>query len=123
MTNNATHLIQHYATSKPSRSILSRANDGMVVGARNGIKVVWGEDPAAQSGRQFITEEHAAKFLRQVAEADQQQRRGKVCKYCGMPPAEMTICPSVNGGTHMIDYGESARIEEEDGEMRVLRPN
>jgi hypothetical protein len=128
MNNNSTHIIRHYAAKfgpdkRPSISQLYRSNDQMVIGIREGVKVAWGEDPKAQQGRAFASEEAALKFLRRIADLDQGVRKGHVCKACGFAPAELMVCPENNDGAHRIDHDPSARIEEIDGESRVARLN
>lgn len=117
MNNNNTHLLQNFPSKK--RSVLSRTGDGMILAVREGLRVAWGEDPRNQDQRAFIDENYATIFLRRLADADQQARKGMICKDCGYAPAQSITCSGNEDGSHRIEYGGVARIEESDGEPRV----
>lgn len=103
MNNHNTHLIQNYPSNKPSRSILSRMDDGAIIGVREGNSIAWGEDPRAQQGRSYRDQSYAMAALRKVADADViagLESRGEILDLANPP---------------------SARIEEIDGESRIAR--
>ena len=60
----------------PSRSILSRANGGMVIGARIGQQVSLGEDRETAITRTYRDEKYAEAALREFADEDRRRDIG-----------------------------------------------
>ncbi len=118
MNNNSTHRIYNLPTQKKSH--LSRCSNGQVVAYRKGTQIMYGENPLALECREFIDEESAMRALRHIASVDQAQRMGKVCRDCGVPPAEAT-CAINNGGVHRTETRTMAEIEVVDAESQIAR--
>lgn len=121
MTNNSTHLIQNLPSQHKSN--LSRASTGQIIAYRNGIRIMFGEDPNRLECREFTSEESAMDAIRSIAHVDQADRMGKVCKDCGLPPTTMVSCPKTNDGAHRTEMRRVPEIDVQDCESRVARLN
>jgi len=98
MSNNFnTHTIKNFPSKK--RSVLARNSDGMLIAYREGDAVHSGEDPRDMSTRAFMDHHHAQKFLRGLADRDQQRIMHEA-------------------GHSMV--GVTARIEEIDGDRMIV---
>lgn len=62
-----THIIKTYETN--DAEMLFRASDGMMIGMREKVTVIFGDDPNRRVSRIFMESEHASAFL-----------HGKVCQ-------------------------------------------
>jgi hypothetical protein len=104
MPKPATHILIKY----PDRNmdLLYRAKDGMSLGCRNGISVMFGEspNPAHLEHRTFLDETFARGFLRHCADLD-----ANGIKLAEFRPGEP------------LPY--AASIEERDGESRIVAPS
>ena len=99
MANNFnTHTITNYSDQKKG-SVLSRLDDGMVIGRRVGCLVAWGEDPRQQQQRAFTDETFGEMFLRKIADLDQKQ----IMEAAGHDPS--SVC---------------AHVEDVDGDRRIV---
>jgi len=121
MNNNSTHLIQNLPSQHKSN--LSRVGTGQVIAYRNGIRIMFGEDPNRLECREFISEDAALEALRVIAHTDQGDRMGKFCKYCGMPPTTTVSCPKTNDGSHQTEMRWVPEIDVQDCDQRVARLN
>lgn len=119
MNKYNTHLIQNFLSS--GRSVLSRMSSGQVIGYRNANKIMFGENPMNLGCWEFISDDHAMQALKRIAALDQAQRIGKVCKDCGMPPAELSVCPSNPDGAHRTEMRAVPAIEVADGDVPLVR--
>lgn len=63
-----THIIKQYPTN--DAEILFRASDGMMIGMKEKVTVLFGEDPNKRVSRIFMESEQASAYLRKIASDD-----------------------------------------------------
>ncbi len=106
MSKPATHILIHFPSK--DTSLLYRASDGMSIGTRIGINILFGEsrDPSALVSRAFLDARYAEAFLRYCADLD------------------------ANGMTEPAQHDRrretfefAASIEERYGESSLVKPN
>lgn len=93
MHDSPTHIVLNYKSQ--DTEILFRADDGICIGQRKGMTVVYGEAPNTKNSRVFLDALFATKFLREKVTKDDLEAR------------------KVEG---------SAVLEDRDGEGTILMP-
>lgn len=63
-----THIIKQYPSN--DAEILFRASDGMMIGMREKVTVIYGDDPNKRVSRLFIDSDFASRYLRNGVVAD-----------------------------------------------------
>ncbi len=103
MNNFNTHTIVNHRSG--TSAILVRNSDGMIIAAQTEQMVGYGENPEKQEKRLFRTQKHAKAYLRVIADHDFRLGEGAFsCRVSSSRPGEA-----------------SARIEEEDGDNRIIQ--
>lgn len=110
MSKPATHILIKFESK--DMDLLYRASDGMSLGCRTGLNVVYGEsrDPKELLSRGFLDSTYALGYLRHCADLD--------ANHIDPANERSLLAP---GERLALDYGAS--FEERDGESRVVKPN
>jgi hypothetical protein len=110
MSKPATHILIEFESK--DMTLLYRASDGMSLGCRTGINVVFGEtrDPQKLVSRGFLDTTYARAYLRRCADLDVNH----------IPPEDerQSFGP---GETLGLEY--AASFDEREGESRIVQPS
>lgn len=110
MSKPATHILIEFESK--DMTLLYRASDGMALGCRTGINVVYGEsrDPQKLLSRSFLDPLYAKAYLRRCADLDINHIH---------PDDERHLVAA--GETIQLEY--AASFDDRQGETRIVQPS
>jgi hypothetical protein len=110
MSKPATHILIEFESK--DMTLLYRASDGMSLGCRTGINVVFGEsrDPARLLARGFLDAIHARAYLRHCADLD--------VNHIAPSDERQSFGP---GETLQLEF--AASFDNREGETRIVSPS